>query len=214
MASSTFFDPLHPTTASWFRRRFEKPTEAQELCVPRIVAGESVLLSSPTGSGKTLAGFLGILDHLLREHERDEQLPRQAVRAIYVSPLRALAYDIEKNLREPLRGLGLEDSIRVGLRSGDTPAAERQKQRRQPPHLLITTPESLAIVLPQSGWREALAGCRFVIVDELHAFAESKRGSHLAVSLERLKNLSAPTDRSAASAFRPPSPRWMRWAAF
>lgn len=189
---SSFFDSLHPATATWFRERFEAPTEAQALCVPRIIAGESVLLSSPTGSGKTLAGFLGILDQLLREHQRDGQLPRQAIRAIYVSPLRALAYDIEKNLREPLRGLGLEDIVRVGLRTGDTPAAERQRQRRQPPHLLVTTPESLAIVLPQSGWREALEGCRFVIVDELHAFAESKRGAHLAVSLERLERLIGP----------------------
>ncbi|MCB1230569.1 MAG: DEAD/DEAH box helicase [Verrucomicrobiae bacterium] len=191
-ASAEFFDCLHPTTASWFRERFEKPTEAQELCVPRIVSGESVLLSSPTGSGKTLAGFLGILDQLLREHESEGQLPRHAIRAIYVSPLRALAYDIEKNLREPLRGLGLEDIVRVGLRTGDTSAAERQKQRRQPPHILVTTPESLAIVLPQKGWREALAGCRFVIIDELHAFAENKRGAHLAVSLERLEHLIGP----------------------
>lgn len=190
--SAPFFESLHPTTASWFRKRFQKPTEAQELCVPKIVSGESVLLSSPTGSGKTLAGFLGILDRLLREHETEGKLPSRAIRAIYVSPLRALAYDIEKNLREPLRGLGLEDIVQVGLRTGDTSAAERQKQRRKPPHILVTTPESLAIVLPQKGWREALSGCRFVIVDELHAFAENKRGAHLAVSLERLEHLIGP----------------------
>lgn len=160
--------------------------------MPKIVSGESVLLSSPTGSGKTLAGFLGILDRLLREHETEGKLPSRAIRAIYVSPLRALAYDIEKNLREPLRGLGLEDIVQVGLRTGDTSAAERQKQRRKPPHILVTTPESLAIVLPQKGWREALSGCRFVIVDELHAFAENKRGAHLAVSLERLEHLIGP----------------------
>ena len=189
MPAPEFFDCLHPTTAAWFRERFERPTEAQELCVPRIIEGESVLLSSPTGSGKTLAGFLGILDQLLREHEREGSLPRRSIRAIYLSPLRALAYDIEKNLREPLRGLGLEEVIQVGLRTGDTSSAERQKQRRNPPHVLVTTPESLAIVLPQAGFREALAGCRFVIVDELHAFAENKRGAHLAVSLERLEQL-------------------------
>ena len=91
MPAPEFFDCLHPTTAAWFRKRFERPTEAQELCVPRIIEGESVLLSSPTGSGKTLAGFLGILDHLLREHEREGSLPRHSIRAIYVSPLRALA---------------------------------------------------------------------------------------------------------------------------
>ena len=195
-AAAPFFESLHPTTASWFRKRFQKPTEAQELCVPRIVSGESVLLSSPTGSGKTLAGFLGILDRLLREHETEGKLPTRTIRAIYVSPLRALAYDIEKNLREPLRGLGLEDIVQVGLRTGDTSAAERQKQRRKPPHILVTTPESLAIVLPQKGWREALSGCRYVIVDELHAFAENKRGAHLAVSLERLEHLVGPDHRS------------------
>ena len=189
-----FFESLHPVTATWFRDRFEKPTEAQELCVPRIVRGESVLLSSPTGSGKTLAGFLGILNQLFCEYEANGQLPSKAIRAIYVSPLRALAYDIEKNLREPLRGLGLEDIVRVGLRTGDTSAAERQKQRRQPPHILVTTPESLAIVLPQKGYREALTGCRFVIIDELHAFAENKRGAHLSVSLERLDRIINPED--------------------
>lgn len=191
-----FFESLHPDAAAWFRDRFGEPTEAQRACVPRLLAGRSVLLSSPTGSGKTLAGFFGILDALLREHH-DGGLPRQAIRAIYVSPLRALAYDIEKNLREPLRGLGLEGVVRVALRTGDTTAAERQRQRRQPPHILVTTPESLAIVLPQTGWHEALAGCRFVIVDELHAFAETKRGSHLAVSLERLEQIVNPTNDPA-----------------
>lgn len=202
MPALEFFDCLHPTTAAWFRGRFERPTEAQELCVPHIIGGESVLLSSPTGSGKTLAGFLGILDHLLREQEREGSLPRHSIRAIYVSPLRALAYDIEKNLREPLRGLGLEDAVRVSLRTGDTSAAERQKQRRNPPHVLVTTPESLAIILPQAGFREALAACRFVIVDELHAFAENKRGAHLAVSLERLERLANPGNDSAPALCR------------
>ncbi|MCB1092922.1 MAG: DEAD/DEAH box helicase, partial [Verrucomicrobiae bacterium] len=123
-----FFECLHPRTAAWFRGRFDRPTEAQERCVPHIVVGESVLLSSPTGSGKTLAGFLGILDALLKEDESDG-LPRGVIRAVYISPLRALAYDIEKNLREPLRGLELEGTIRVGLRTGDTTAADRQQQR-------------------------------------------------------------------------------------
>ena len=109
-----------------------------------------------------------------------------------MSPLRALAYDIEKNLTQPLRGLGLEKVIRVGLRTGDTTSAERQKQRRNPPHILVTTPESLAIVLPQTGWNEALSKCEYVIVDELHAFAENKRGAHLTVSLERLEQLTNP----------------------
>jgi len=183
-----FFASLHPKTADWFRTTFEKPTEAQELCIPKIAKQESVLLSSPTGSGKTLAGFLGIIDRLLRDNEAGE-LKSRAIRCLYVSPLRALAYDIEKNLRQPLEGLGLEDTIRVGLRTGDTTSSERQKQRRNPPHILVTTPESLAIVLPQSGWHDALSKCEYVIVDELHAFAENKRGAHLSVSLERLEQL-------------------------
>ena len=184
----SFFESLHPTVAQWFRKAFEKPTEAQELCIPDIGRGQSVLLSSPTGSGKTLAGFLGIIDRLAREHY-EGKLESRGIRCVYVSPLRALAYDIEKNLRQPLAGLGLEEVITVGLRTGDTSSAERQKQRRKPPHILITTPESLAIILPQKGYREALERCDFVIVDELHAFAENKRGVHLTVSLERLERL-------------------------
>lgn len=183
-----FFESLHPTVAKWFRKTFRGPTEAQLLCIPDIAGKESVLLSSPTGSGKTLAGFLGIIDRLAREHY-DGELKAHGIRCVYVSPLRALAYDIEKNLRQPLKGLGLEEVITVGMRTGDTTASERQKQRRKPPHILITTPESLAIVLPQKGYRDALARCEFVIVDELHAFAENKRGVHLTVSLERLERL-------------------------
>ncbi len=185
---NAFFDCLHPSTAAWFRERFGRPTDGQRLCLPDIAAGRSVLLSSPTGSGKTLSGFLGIIDRLAREHHEGRLRP-EGVRCLYVSPLRALAYDIRKNLQEPLAGLGLDGIITVGLRTGDTSAAERQKQRRKPPHLLVTTPESLAILLPQSGFREALARCDFVIIDELHAFAENKRGTHLSVSLERLEYL-------------------------
>jgi ATP-dependent Lhr-like helicase len=184
----TFDQSLHPETLDWFRRTFGKPTEAQMLCIPDIVSKRSVLLSSPTGSGKTLAGFLGIIDRLAKEHHEGRLAPH-GIRCVYVSPLRALAYDIEKNLKQPLAGLGLDEFITVGLRTGDTSAAERQKQRRKPPHILITTPESLAIVLPQRGYRDALSRCEFVIVDELHAFAENKRGIHLTVSLERLERL-------------------------
>ncbi len=183
-----FYDSLHPTVAKWFRETFRDPTEAQRLCIPDIANGESVLLSSPTGSGKTLAGFLGIIDRLAREHFEGKLEP-QGIRCVYVSPLRALAYDIEKNLRQPLAALGLDEIITVGLRTGDTSASERQKQKRKPPHILITTPESLAIVLPQAGYREALQRCEYVIVDELHAFAENKRGVHLTVSLERLERI-------------------------
>lgn len=189
MDGPTLFEKsLLPSVWKWFRKEFGKPTEAQELCIPDIAAKRSVLLSSPTGSGKTLAGFLGIIDRLAREHA-EGTLDSKGIRCVYVSPLRALAYDIEKNLRQPLAGLGLEEVITVGLRTGDTSTAERQKQRRKPPHILITTPESLAIVLPQKGYREALSRCEFVIIDELHAFAENKRGVHLMVSLERLERM-------------------------
>jgi len=177
---------LHPRLGAWVRKAFRgRLTEAQELTLPYILAGRSVLLSSPTGSGKTLAGFLGVLDHLTREHEAGTL--KDGIHAVYVSPLRALTYDIEKNLRAPLEGAGLSEVIRVGMRTGDTTASERAKLRRKPPHILLTTPESLAIMLPQKAFAEALRCCRFVIVDELHALAENKRGAHLAVSLERLE---------------------------
>ena len=177
---------LHPRLAAWVRQAFRgRLTEAQELTLPHILAGRSVLLSSPTGSGKTLAGFLGVLDHLTREHEAGTL--KDGIHAVYVSPLRALTYDIEKNLRAPLEGAGLSAVVRVGMRTGDTTASERAKLRRKPPHILLTTPESLAIMLPQKAFAEALGHCRFVIVDELHALAENKRGAHLAVSLERLE---------------------------
>lgn len=177
---------LHPRLAEWFQSTFPAPTEAQLGCVPHLIEGRSVLLSSPTGSGKTLAGFLGVLHHLLREVDAGT-IQSPGVRAIYVSPLRALTYDMEKNLARPIQALGLSDVIRIGLRTGDTTASERDKMRRKPPHILMTTPESLAILLPQLSWKEALAQTRFVIVDELHAIAENKRGPHLAISLERME---------------------------
>ena len=143
-----------------------------------------MLLSSPTGSGKTLAGFLGIIDWLVRRAP-----PGGRIYALYVSPLRALTYDIQKNLTRPLREMGLEGQIRVGLRTGDTSARERAEIRRKPPHILLTTPESLAILLCQPAYHAALRTVRFVVVDELHALAENKRGTHLSVSLERLERL-------------------------
>ena len=182
---------LHPKLAVWFRQRFGRLTHAQEVTLPHVLAGQSVLLASPTGSGKTLAGFLGVLDHLLRRLD-DGPLPAQTS-AIYVSPLRALTYDMQKNLAEPLREMGLERDIRIGLRNSDTSSTERAKLRKSPPHILLTTPESLAILLPQEAYHVALSGCRFVIVDELHALAENKRGAHLALSLERLDDVCSPS---------------------
>jgi ATP-dependent helicase Lhr and Lhr-like helicase len=176
---------LHPRLRKWIKKAFGRLTQAQELTLPHIMEGKSVLLSSPTGSGKTLAGFLGVLDHLVRAHEAGTLGDR--IHCVYVSPLRALTYDIQKNLLPALKGIGLEEVIRVGVRTGDTTAAERAKLKRKPPHILLTTPESLAILLPQAGWAETLSEVRFVIIDELHALAENKRGAHLMLSLERLE---------------------------
>lgn len=187
---------LSPAVGRWFAEKFGAFTDAQLRCIPAILEGRSVLLSSPTGSGKTLAGFLGIIDTLAREAAAGGKW--QGVQAVYISPLRALAYDIEKNLAGPLRELGLEQVITVGLRTGDTPASERARQRRKPPSILITTPESLAILLCSAPFRAALTPCRFVLLDELHALGENKRGVHLTVSLERIEAL-----RIAAGATRP-----------
>jgi ATP-dependent Lhr-like helicase len=180
---------LHPRLATWFRETFGDFTQAQLLCVPPILEHESILLTSPTGSGKTLAGFLGVFDFLLRRLDAGT-LPR-SVQCIYVSPLRALAYDIGKNLRAPIIGMGLEKELRVHLRTGDTPASERVKFRDRPTHFLITTPESLAVMLAQESYAVHLGDCQFVIVDELHSFAGNKRGADLTLSLERLERLCA-----------------------
>ncbi|MDZ4288527.1 MAG: DEAD/DEAH box helicase, partial [Prosthecobacter sp.] len=195
---------LHPLLRRWVKKSFGRLTQAQELTLPHILAGRSVLLSSPTGTGKTLAGFLGILDHLVRAHEAGTL--GHGTQAVYVSPLRALTYDIQKNLSAPLAGMGLSDVIRVGLRTGDTSASDRAKLRRKPPHILLTTPESLAILLPQASHAEALSRCRYVIVDELHALAENKRGAHLTLSLERLENLVPSLTRIGLSATAAPLP--------
>ena len=136
---------LHPRLAQWFHETFGDFTHAQLLCVPAILDRQSILLTSPTGSGKTLAGFLGVFDFLLRKLD-DQTLP-ESVQCVYVSPLRALAYDIGKNLRAPIIGMGLEKKLRIHLRTGDTLAAERVKVRHRPAHFLITTPESLAVML-------------------------------------------------------------------
>ena len=177
---------LHPELRAWFARRFGALAPAQAAALPEILAGRSVLLSSPTGSGKTLAAFLGVFDHLAHARDRGE-LPTGIV-AVYLSPLRALAYDLEKNLRQPLGELGWP-WLRLGARTGDTTPAERAKQRRRPPHLLVTTPESLTLLLSQPAWAPALRTVRFLIVDELHALAENKRGSLAAVAAERLEDL-------------------------
>lgn len=182
--SAPFASALHPDLAAWFGRRFPEATAAQRLAVPAALRGESLLLSSPTGTGKTLAAFLAVFDTLRRLRDAGEP---PGIVAVYVSPLRALAYDLQKNLHGPLAELGW-DWVRVGARTGDTDAAERARQRRQPPHILVTTPESLCLLVSQKAWREALAHTRFLVVDEVHALAENKRGVLLAVAAERLES--------------------------
>jgi ATP-dependent Lhr-like helicase len=175
-------DPLAPFSAPvrrWFEASFEGPTPAQAGGWEAISSGANALICAPTGSGKTLASFLWGIDKLSREDDRGN-----GVRLVYVSPLKALSYDIERNLRAPLRGIGAD--ISVGLRTGDTPQKERRAMQKKPPDILITTPESLYLML-SSGVREIFATTEAIIVDEIHAVAQSKRGSHLALSLERLE---------------------------
>ncbi len=187
--------PFHPLVLRWFERRFGDATEPQALAWPEIAAGRDVLVSSPTGSGKTLAAFLSAIDALYRDALAGA-LPDET-RVLYVSPLRALGNDIEKNLRGPLEELaraardeGLDPpALRVAVRSGDTPPARRRSLLTRPPHLLVTTPESLYLLLTTERGRATLAPVQTVIVDEIHAIARDKRGAHLALSLERLDAL-------------------------
>src|SRR5207253_4339588 len=166
-----------PATRAWFERTFDAPTPAQERGWPAIAAGGHVLIQAPTGSGKTLAAFLSAIDRLT-------VAPGEGLRVLYVSPLKALNYDIERNLRGPLAGL--ESTLRVGVRTGDTSAKERRELVKSPPDILITTPESLFLMLTSAA-RESLRGVETLILDEVHAVAGTKRGAHLAISVERLE---------------------------
>jgi ATP-dependent Lhr-like helicase len=185
----------HPLVQEWFVRRFATPTEPQEQGWPLIHAGRPVLISAPTGSGKTLAAFLICIDRLIRK-AIDGRLGCET-EVVYVSPLKALSNDVQKNLETPLREiqqLALERGylcapVRAAVRTGDTPAAERRAMLKTPPHILVTTPESLYILLTAEKSREHLRRVHTVIVDEIHAIADDKRGSHLALSLERLDAL-------------------------
>ncbi len=186
---------FHPAVARWFERSFAMPTPAQAMAWPAIAAGRPVLIAAPTGSGKTLAAFLAAIDGLVKEGLAGRL--EDATKIVYVSPLKALSNDIRRNLEIPLAGIraelrriGLpEVEIRSLVRTGDTPAAERAEMRRRPPHIVVTTPESLYILLGSQSGRAMLATTRTVIVDEIHAVAATKRGSHLSLSLERLAAL-------------------------
>ncbi|MBV8133873.1 MAG: DEAD/DEAH box helicase [Alphaproteobacteria bacterium] len=187
---------FHPAVAAWFDRTFAAPTAAQVEAWPAIQAGRHVLIAAPTGSGKTLAAFLAAIDGLVRQGL--EGRLRDETQIVYVSPLKALSNDIQRNLEAPLAGVrealqtqGLPDvDIRSWVRTGDTPPGERQRMGRTPPHIVVTTPESLYILLGSDSGRKMLATTHTVIVDEIHALAPNKRGSHLALSLERLAELS------------------------
>ena len=188
---------FHPAIERWFESRFREPTEPQQRAWPLIQAGRNALIAAPTGSGKTFAAFLAAIDSLLRQGLDGGGTLADGTQVVYVSPLKALSNDVQKNLAEPLaeirrtlEALCLPDvEIRTLVRTGDTPGAERQEMVRRPPHILVTTPESLYLILTSERAREMLRGVRTVIVDEIHAVARDKRGSHLALSLERLEHL-------------------------
>jgi ATP-dependent Lhr-like helicase len=186
---------FHPAVTAWFQQSFAAPTPAQDEAWPAIKAGRNVLIAAPTGSGKTLAAFLSAIDTLVRQGL--EHGLKHETQIVYVSPLKALSNDIHRNLEIPLAGIGdalgarglPKVNIRTWVRTGDTPPGERQRMGKRPPHIVVTTPESLYILLSSESGRAMLKTTRAVIVDEIHALAPNKRGSHLALSLERLSSL-------------------------
>ncbi|MDE7015838.1 MAG: DEAD/DEAH box helicase, partial [Kineothrix sp.] len=174
-------------TQKWFKDGLGEPTQVQKEAWPPIGEGEHVLVSAPTGTGKTLSAFLVFIDRLGKQVK--EGTLKQELQLIYVSPLKSLAADIRENLKRPLAGIGMEEHIQVGIRTGDTTQSERQRMIRKPPHILIITPESLYLMLTSKTGQNVLATAKAVILDELHALIDTKRGAHLMLSLARLDRL-------------------------
>ncbi|HEX4979398.1 MAG TPA: DEAD/DEAH box helicase, partial [Acidimicrobiales bacterium] len=209
MAAADVLARFSPVARGWFTNAFAAPTDAQAKGWASIATGDHTLVLAPTGSGKTLAAFLWAIDRLLTGPPVADE--RRRCRVVYVSPLKALTYDVERNLRGPLVGMANEaarqgtavNDVRVGIRTGDTPARERRELVRHPPDVLVTTPESLYLMLTSQA-RETLASVEFVIVDEIHAVAGTKRGSHLALTLERLERVAPGFQRIGLSATQRP----------
>src|SRR5437667_3988103 len=202
---------FHPVISRWFELKFGSPTEPQQRGWPAIQSGAHTLIAAPTGSGKTLAAFFAELDQLFRDGLAGKL--KDETRVLYVSPLKALSNDIHKNLEEPLAGIrtallaseGRDVDVRAAVRTGDTPAAKRQALVRTPPHILVTTPESLYLLLTSRSGRKLLTTVRTLIVDEIHAVVGNRRGSHLSLSMERLAALvKAPLQRIGLSATQKP----------
>src|SRR6185295_3974521 len=217
-------ESFHPAVRDWFLKQFPAPTEPQAQAWPAIKQGRHTLIAAPTGSGKTLAAFLSAIDDLVWKAADGDLTDETQV--VYVSPLKALSNDIQINLQEPLRGIqenlaarginGVE--IRTFVRTGDTPAKDRASMTKKPPHIVVTTPESLYILLTSEGGRRMLGTTRTLIVDEIHAMVDDKRGSHLSLSIERLEALvanrcagvSAASSEKAAAGQRPAYPTLVR----
>src|SRR6266704_4500812 len=202
---------FHPAVSRWLEEKFGSPTEPQERGWPAIQSGGHTLIAAPTGSGKTLAAFLAALDQLFRDGLAGKL--KDETRVVYVSPLKALSNDIHKNLDEPLAGIraallaseGRDVDVRAAVRTGDTSASKRQAIIRKPPHILVTTPESLYLLVTSPSGRKLLATVRTLIVDEIHAVVGNRRGSHLALTMERLSALvSGPLQRIGLSATQKP----------
>src|SRR5216110_3903539 len=202
---------FHPVIERWFSNRFAEPTEPQRRAWPVIQDGGDVLIAAPTGSGKTFAAFLSAIDGLVRQALAGEL--RDETQVVYVSPLKALSNDVRKNLEEPLAGIRAllqeterrEIDVRAEVRTGDTTAAQRQALIKKPPHILVTRPESLYLLLTSESGRRMLSTVRTLIMDEIHAVVDDRRGAHLALSVERLAALTkSPLQRIGLSATQKP----------